>query len=321
MIVKRLSAIEDLGGMEVLCTDKTGTLTENTIAMADIFSDNPRDTLFYAASMVSQQADHHNHHHGAQIKGFDTALWQQLTPEEQQKSNTFTRVKEIPFDPILKKNITLLKKDGTNILIMRGQIEEIIKHATPNKDQAAQIEQWIIDEGKKGNQVLAIAKKELPTLSDTSTATLTNYRDLEFLGLISFSDPIKKTASVAIKKAQELGLQLKVLSGDSAYVCTSVAMQLGLITTQDAVITGSEFEKKSPQKRYQCAYDYTVFARVTPEQKYEIINYLQKKYSVGYLGDGINDAPALKAAHVSMVVQEAVPIARETADIILLKKS
>ena len=111
VIVKRLSAIEDLGGMEVLCTDKTGTLTENTIAVVDVFSDNPRDTLLYAANMLTQSTTKP----GVQIKGFENALWQSLTPEELQKSKTFTRIKEIPYDPILKKNITLLQKDGTYI--------------------------------------------------------------------------------------------------------------------------------------------------------------------------------------------------------------
>lgn len=318
VIVKRLSAIEDLGGMEVLCTDKTGTLTENTIAVVDVFSDNPRDTLLYAANMLTQSTTKP----GVQIKGFENALWQSLTPEELQKSKTFTRIKEIPYDPILKKNITLLQKDGTYILTIRGSAEEITKYITPTKEKLASLQQWIVqEEEQKGNRVLALAKKEFPATTSISNNLIDELTNLEFLGLISFSDPIKKTAAIAIQKAQALGLQLKVLSGDSPYVCGTVAMQLGLITTRDAVITGSEFEKKSLEERSQCAYSYTVFARVTPEQKYEIINYLQKKYSVGYLGDGINDAPALKTAHVSMVVQDAVPIARETADIILLKKS
>ena len=316
VIVKRLSAIEDLGSIEVLCTDKTGTLTENTITVVDTFSDNPRDTLFYAANMLTEQTKKNG-----QLKGFDTALWQSLTPEEQQKSLAFTHIKEIPFDPVLKKNITLLQKDTLSYLLARGSAEEIIKHITLTNEQVTHIQEWIIDEEeKKGNRVIAIAKKESP--SNTISDNLVNeLHDLTFLGLISFADPIKKTALIAVKKAQDLGLKLKVLSGDSPYVCASVALQLGLITTKDEVITGAEFEKKSPKERSHCAHSYTVFARVTPEQKYEIITYLQKKYSVGYLGDGINDAPALKAANVSMVVQDAAPIARETADIILLKKS
>lgn len=318
VIVKRLSAIEDLGGMEVLCTDKTGTLTENTIAVADVFSDNPRDTLFYAANMLAQATTKSK----VQAKGFESALWQSLTSEELQKAKTLTRIKEIPYDPSLKKNITLLQKNGTYILIIRGPIEEIIHYVTLPKDKLTLVQQWVIDEEeKKGNRVLVIAKKEFSATTPLSNNLINELTNLEFLGLISFSDPVKKTASLAIKKAQELGLQLKVLSGDSPYVCATVALQLGLISTRDDVITGAEFEKKSLEQRSQCAYSYTVFARVTPEQKYEIINYLQKKYSVGYLGDGINDAPALKTANVSMVVQDAVPIARETADIILLKKS
>lgn len=317
VIIKRLSAIEDLGSVEVLCTDKTGTLTENTLAVVDTFSDNPRDTIFYAANMLMQQ----NKKNNSQSKDFDTALWQKLTPEEQQKSLTLKRIKEIPFDPTLKKNIALLQKNEPYILIVRGQPEEIKKQITITKEKEAVIDQWIIGQEEKGNRVIAVAKKEISTLEDTSIQALSTHKDLEFLGLISFSDPIKKTAFIAVKKAQDLGIQLKILSGDSRYVCTSVAMQLGIITNKDDVITGAEFEKKSPAERSHCAYACTVFARVTPEQKYEIINYLQKKYTVGYLGDGINDAPALKTANVSMVVQDAVPIARETADIILLKKS
>lgn len=316
VIVKRLSAIEDLGSIEVLCTDKTGTLTENTLAIVNIFADNPRDTLFYAANMLIQQNKKNN-----QNKDFDNALWQSLTPEEQEKSLTFKQVKEIPFDHALKKNITLLQKNETYFLIVRGQPEEIKKQVNLTKEKSALLEQWIINEEEKGNRVVAVAKKELSTIEDTSTSTLSAYQGLEFLGLISFADPIKKTAFVAVKKAQDLGLKLKILSGDSSYVCASVALQLGIITNKNEVITGTEFDKKTPKERAHCAHSYSVFARVTPEQKYEIINYLQKKYSVGYLGDGINDAPALKTANVSMVVQDAAPIARETADIILLKKN
>ena len=319
VIVKRLSAIEDLGGMEVLCTDKTGTLTENTIAVVDVFSDNPRDTLFYAANMLTPI---NNKTMESKSRGLKMHYGKALPQKNYKNQKPLPALKKFLMIQFSKKILLLLQKDGTYILTIRGSAEEITKYITPTKEKLASLQQWIVqEEEQKGNRVLALAKKEFPATTSISNNLIDELTNLEFLGLISFSDPIKKTAAIAIQKAQALGLQLKVLSGDSPYVCGTVAMQLGLITTRDAVITGSEFEKKSLEERSQCAYSYTVFARVTPEQKYEIINYLQKKYSVGYLGDGINDAPALKTAHVSMVVQDAVPIARETADIILLKKS
>jgi len=252
------------------------------------------------------------------LNGFEKALWNTLTQQERTALADYTILREIPFDPIVRKNITILEHGQEVILVIRGTVEGILQiHA-----QDTAIQQWIVQQEQQARRVLAIAKRiwpkaTAPTLPQIATMT----ENTESVGFISFTDPVKKTAPAAINQAQELGIVLKVLSGDSADVCGAVAQELGLIKDHTEVITGAEFESASATQQEQLALTKTVFARVTPKQKYDIIHYLQQHYLVGYLGDGINDAPALKAAHVSMVVNDAAATARQAADIIMLKKN
>lgn len=144
---------------------------------------------------------------------------------------------------------------------------------------------------------------------------------MQLSGLISFTDPIQQTASVAITKARSLGVTLKILTGDSAEVAGAVAKQVGLITHHTNVMNGEVFDQLSHENQHEAVKNCTVFARVDPEQKFRIIQLLEEKYEVGFLGDGINDAPALKKAHVGIAVWGATDVAQESADIILLKKN
>jgi Mg2+-importing ATPase len=146
-------------------------------------------------------------------------------------------------------------------------------------------------------------------------------KDLEFLGCISLYDPLKKSALEAITRAESLGVQIKVLTGDGPEVSQTIGIQAGILQTHETVITGAEFMNAPYEIRKEMVEKFHVFARVSPEEKYEIIKLLEEKYTVGFLGEGINDAPALKVAHVGMVVENASDVAREAADIILLKQS
>ena len=168
---------------------------------------------------------------------------------------------------------------------------------------------------------MAIATKDIKKYDEQKYDIEADDHDYETIGLIAFQDPLKDTALATVQKAKDLGIQIKILSGDSKNVCYTIAKQLGLEENPENIVLGEDFEKATEEEKDFLANNRAVFARVNPEQKYEIIGHLKKKYFVGYMGDGINDAPALKMAHVSFAVNDAAPVAREAAEIILLRKS
>lgn len=314
VIIKRLSALEDLGSVEVICTDKTGTLTQNSLAVGDVWGKDKQMVLFNAL-LARETALKDIEHPG---KGFDNAMWAQLVPEKQKDLSSYTKLAEIPFDPNRRRNVVALTKDGTYFIIIRGMFEEVIKHTSEKNDE---LSAWAYERGNLGNRVIAIGYKKITEQEAKNLTIESDEQGITILGAIAFDDPIKPTAKQAVIQAQKLGLIIKILSGDSKEVCGAVAKEIGLIKETDQVLLGTEFDTMSEIQKAEAVKKYTVFARVLPEQKYEIISLLQHTWQVGYLGDGINDTPALHKADVSMVVQEAIDIARETADIILLKKS
>jgi Mg2+-importing ATPase len=318
VIVKRLSAIGDLGSIEVFCTDKTGTLTENALSVETMYGQNDDATLIYAIlSSPAQTASKES-----ATKGFDLALQKKLTDEHAIQLAQHNVVKESPFTPQKRQCMALVHKDGVHTLIAKGSPEIIIeKCAFLNEQEKNTIHSWIETEESKGNRILAIATKNIASYNAETYDIETDDHGYETIGLIAFKDPLKSTALATVKKAESLGIQIKILSGDSKNVCFTIAKQLGLETDPNNVVLGSDFEKATEEEKTFLAHNRSVFARVNPEQKYAIISHLQKKYSVGYMGDGINDAPALKIAHVSFAVNDAAPVAREAAEIILLRKS
>lgn len=310
VVVKRLSAIEDLGSIEVLCADKTGTLTENKLAVAEIKGDSPQNAIFYAvlASPFSSKKDH------TLKSSFDLALFEKLDHRQKLELKNYQKLEESPFDPERRKNSVLVQKDKNRELIVRGAPEVILPFLkNPKKVNLPQLLEWIREQGQKGQRIIAVAKKK----DDGEFEE----KNLEFLGLISFTDPIKKTAFEAVKKAQSLGVTIKILTGDAPEVAACVAYDTGISDSSAQVLTGEMFEKLPSYQQHQAIKDFSVFARVTPSQKYKIIELLQEKHVVGFLGEGINDAPALKIANVGLVVQGAADIAQEAADIVLLGKS
>jgi Mg2+-importing ATPase len=207
-------------------------------------------------------------------------------------------------------------------LIVRGAPEALLPLANNLAgDQKEAIADWIAQQGFLGRRVLGVARKKILTvdLDDLKNNLIGEEKDLEFLGMMAFADPVKESTIQAVIDAREVGVGLKIITGDSAEVAGAVAYQIGLIDDPKKVFLAKNLASLSDEEKMKVMEEYHVFARVLPEQKFEIIETLQKKYSVGYLGDGINDAPALKVAGVSLVVQNASDIARETADIILLQ--
>jgi Mg2+-importing ATPase len=318
VIVKRLSAIGDLGSIEVFCTDKTGTLTENALSVENIYGSDPDATLMYAIlSSPVQTATKES-----STKGFELALQKKITSEHTAHIEKHTLLKDVPFTPQTRQSMALVHKEGVHTLIIKGSPEVVIQKCPfLNEQEKKTIADWVDAEESKGNRILAVATKNIPSYDPATYEIAVNDHDYETIGLIAFQDPLKSTALTTVKKAESLGIQIKILSGDSKNVCFTIAKQLGLEENSDNVVLGSDFEKATEEEKIFLAHNRSVFARVNPEQKYEIISHLQKKYSVGYMGDGINDAPALKIAHVSFAVNDAASVAREAAEIILLRKS
>lgn len=317
MIVKRLSSIEDLGSIEIFCTDKTGTLTENSLTVQEIYEVKNQDYLIYAALMKSILEPVKKN----VLSGFDQAVEKALDTDQKKVIHGYKIVEELPFTYERYRSISLVQDHASHTLITKGPIEYIIPLCHKlTKTELIDLNNWAQGQEKQGNRVLAIAIKTIPHAFKSEDV---DKYDKEYgdIGLISFADPLKDTAQDAVKKAQVLGVQIKILSGDSVDVCFAIAKQLGLEDDKEKVVLGAEYAKLSEQQKKSLANKSTIFARVTPKQKYEIISYLQEKYSVGYLGDGINDAPALKIAQVGMVVNSAAEVARESAEIIMLEKS
>jgi Mg2+-importing ATPase len=318
VIVKRLSAIGDLGSIDVFCTDKTGTLTENALSVQEIYGNNPDATLIYAViSSPSQTATKES-----PIKGFDLALHKKLTPENNQELEKHKKVQETPFTPQKRQCWAVVEKESVHTLIVKGSSEVVIPKCTfLSEAERTTINEWITQQELQGNRVLAVATKNISSYNHESYNVEAHDNNYETLGLISFHDPLKSTALSTIEKAKSLGIQIKIISGDSKNVCYAIAKQLGLEENADNVVLGADFENSDEAQKIFLANSRSVFARVNPQQKYAIISSLQKNHAVGYMGDGINDAPALKIAHVSFAVNDAAPVAREAAEIILLKKS
>jgi len=315
MIVKRLSAIEDLGSIEVFCMDKTGTLTENVLSIEDVYTTNEHDVLVYAALTSAVSG------HTVSSNSFDAAIMQKLTPEQRTEVERYTVIQELPFTYERHRSITLAQKDSTYVIITKGSIEYVTQYCSLSPSEIDNLTAWTQKHELAMNRVIAVAIKEISDLARAETLFNDESMRYDSLGLLSFVDPLKPTASTAIKKAEELGVQIKILSGDSRDVCFTIAQQLGLENSINNVVLGADFEKSSEEEKIFLAHNRTIFARITPEQKYQLIIYLQRIYSVGYMGDGINDAPGLKIANIGIAVTDAAPVAREAAEIILLEKS
>lgn len=311
VVVKRLSAIEDLGSIQMLCSDKTGTLTENKLTVHQTCGDDKRAPIFMGVLggryLVTKER-------GGVPDPFDVALWEALLDDERSKITSYTLVSDTPFDPIHKKNSAIIKAGDDTTLIVRGAPESIMDNSIMSNDDSVNIRKWIESEGRAGRRTIAIASKEVVD-NDISES------GLKFLGCVSFIDPIKESAKQAIKDAQVLGVKIKILTGDSREVAGTVAYEVGLAKSHEDVITAKEFFALPDGVRESALEQTNVFARVSPEEKYRLIELLQKNYQVGFLGEGINDAPALKIANVAIVVESASDIAREVSDIILLDNS
>lgn len=316
VVVKRLSAIEDLGSIEVLCTDKTGTITKNELTVTAVSSHDKMNCLILgtvgSTTAEKTQAQSNN--------AFDRAIWQGLDEPTRQQLQAYEVIDALPFDPERRRASVVVKKDGQYELICRGAPETILDlcpDVSASERQAANA--WIAQAGRRGQRTFAVASRRL---TQAPAEDLKEHeRDLTWQGTIAFADPLKPTAAEAIRHAKELGVQVKILTGDGPEVAGAIGAEVQLIAHPDEVMSGEKFAGLSQTEQTAAVSRYHVFARVSPQQKHKIIELLEGTFQVGYLGEGINDAPALKAANVALVVDSASDIARQNADVILLQQN
>ncbi len=313
VIVKTLSAVEDLGNINILCSDKTGTLTENKLQVKNIIASDLK--FFQILAMASLEAS--DEKKKRYQSAFDNAFLNFVPDNIRKEGQSFKRLKELPFDPDSRRRRVIAKNNNKIYLIEVGSVETLL--SISNDHHSKQYHQIISEEGKLGLRHLGIAFKELPNYS-SKLDILKNEDNLKFVGFVSLQDPLRKSARNTIKLAEELGVEIKIMSGDSKEVTEYVAHQVGLLKNNQKVYTGEELSNISDSRLIEIIQNNNVFARLNPSQKHHIIELLKIKGNVvGYQGDGINDAPALKLADVAIAVNGATDVAKDSADIVLLR--
>jgi len=327
VIVKRLNAIQNFGAMNVLCTDKTGTLTQGKIVLEkhlDVHG-NPSERVLHYGYLNS-------YHHTGLKNLLDEAILAHEELEARLKANeTYRKIDEIPFDFVRRRmSVVVEDKAGLNTLICKGAIEEVMSLCTRVEVKGEIIEvlpehdakrrQLADDLNGQGFRVIALAYKTMPNAPDEPVYSVKDESDLILLGFLAFLDPPKDSATEALKRLHSLNVDVKVLTGDNEIITAHICKEVGMPV--EHLLLGSQIEAMSESELAEAAGATSVFARLVPAHKERIIRALQSKgHVLGFLGDGINDAPALKAADVGISVDSAVDIAKESSDIILLENS
>jgi len=318
VIVKQLSAVQNFGSMDILCTDKTGTLTENKIALVKFVDGRNKSSddvlkFGYLASAFSTS--------------FGNPLDAAIRAHNGVDISMYEKIDEIPFDFERKREAVVVHhtNDKRRFLIVEGAPEEILSISTKyrtgrnhlTKSIRSIIQATYDDLSKNGFRVLAVASKEIEPEKHYDPSDET---ELSFHGFLAFLDPAKASVSETLERMRSMGISTKVITGDNLFVTEKICRDINLIV--EGVLTGDKLEKMSRQELAIAVEKTTIFARVNPEQKMQIIEALQVNgHIVGYMGDGINDAPSLRTADVSISVNNAVDVAKDAADFILLRKN
>ena len=325
VIVKRLNAIQNFGAMDILCTDKTGTLTQDRIILQyhlDFEGEKNDRVLEYA---------YLNSFHQSGLKNLldEAVLAHERGPDLAAHVAAFEKVDEIPFDFQRRRMSVVLKRaDGTHLLITKGAVEEVLAvcdHYVLG-DKGGTLDSGHLDDAKQemaklngeGFRVVAVAFKEFA--QPLAAWPEAEEKGLTLLGYIAFLDPPKETVAAAIQTLNRYGVAVKILTGDNDVITRTICRQVGLKV--DRIVLGHELDGMTDDDLAVLAEQVSVFAKVSPSQKARVIEALHRRgHVVGFMGDGINDGPALKTADVGISVDTAVDIAKESADIILLEKS
>jgi len=326
VIVKRLNSIQNLGAMEVLATDKTGTLTEDRIVLERHLDTTGRSSnapLLYAAANAYFQTGLRNL--------LDAAILTAVGDKQLNRVRlAYSLVDEMPFDFERRRMSVVVGDELSRLIVTKGAFEEVLgcctaelRHGeewalTPERrDELAML---VAEQNELGMRVLAIAIRSVAPngIGSQDEFTVADEQQMTLVGFLAFLDPPKATAGAAIASLQSHGIAVKVITGDNPLVAATVCRQIGL--DPGRVVLGPMVEALSLPALAELAQRTTVFAKVNPTQKARIVEAMRTRHTVGYLGDGINDAPALRTADVGISVDTAVDIAKESAYIILLEK-
>ncbi|MDN3222735.1 magnesium-translocating P-type ATPase [Pseudomonas nunensis] len=327
VVVKRLNAIQNFGSMDVLCTDKTGTLTQDKIILEHhVDSHGRRDDSILELAWL-------NSHHQSGLKNLmDQAVVQFANANAKFRVPfAYSKVDELPFD-FVRRRLSIIVKDSRDdhLMVCKGAVEEMLSiasHINENgqvialdaqrrKDLLALANEYNED----GFRVLLVATREIPKAQSKNQYHTADERDLVIRGFLTFLDPPKETAGPAIAALRDMGVTVKVLTGDNAVVTCKICREVGL--DPGTPLLGQDIEHMDDTTLKLRVEERTVFAKLTPLQKSRVLKALQANgHTVGFLGDGINDAPALRDADVGISVDSGTDIAKESADIILLEKS
>ncbi|WP_437890675.1 magnesium-translocating P-type ATPase [Phytobacter sp. V91] len=325
VIVKHLDAIQNFGAMDILCTDKTGTLTQDKIVLED-----HTDIVGRVSERVLHTAWLNSHYQTGLKNLLDVAVLEGVDAEAAQRlSARWQKIDEIPFDFERRRmSVVVAEQCDAHQLICKGALQEILNVCTQvryngeivplDEGMLKRIQRVTETQNRQGLRVVAVATKYLPARAGDYQRA--DESDLILEGYIAFLDPPKETTAPALKALAASGVTVKILTGDSELVAAKVCREVGLNVGE--WVTGNQIEKMDDDALATLAKSTTLFARLTPMHKERIVTLLRREgHVVGFMGDGINDAPALRAADIGISVDGAVDIAREAADIILLEKS
>ncbi len=319
VIVKKLSAIPNLGSMDVLCTDKTGTLTEDKISLVKYVDLNGKESekvLLYAYLNSVHQT------------GIKNPLDEAVISFRQIDVSRFRKIDEIPFDFQRKRMSIIIKDKKSLFLVTKGAPEEIFKvckyyHKNGKKNifnnkVKSEFISYYHSLSSEGYRVLGLAIKDVK--NNNTTYSKNDECDLELLGFIAFLDPAKKDVKETLEQLEGIGVDIKIITGDNEFVTRKICDDIGI--SIKGMLLGSEVDLLSDDALKHVVEKTTIFARFSPEQKNRIIHTLKSNgHVVGYMGDGINDAPSLKNADIGISVNNGVDVAKEAADIVLTQKS
>lgn len=317
VIVKRLASIESFGSMDVLCSDKTGTLTEGVVRLQEALDAHGRpseDVLFHAFLNASFES------------GFSNPIDEAIRAHRPFDLSAYKKVGEVPYDFIRKRLSVAVEREGRRSLVTKGAFTNVLEACVKAEGPGCEaidlatvrpgIESQYARLGAEGYRVLGVARRDL---DDASPPTKADESGMTFLGFLVLHDPPKPEADATVRELGRLGIALKILTGDNRLVAATVGRGVGL--SGSCVLTGPEIARMSDEGLARRAAEIEIFAEVEPNQKERVLLALKRAgHVVGYLGDGINDASALHAADVGISVDSAVDVAKEAADIVLLEK-
>lgn len=323
-LVKNIASIQNLGSIDILCTDKTGTLTENRIVLQEYIDANGK------ANMNVLKYAYLNSTYSTGIKNLvDKAIlnYGKLHGIDK-KIEKYEKIDEIPFDYTRKRQSVVVKNKNSYLMITKGALEEIISNckwvlekgskSKLNEEKIDNIKEQATAMASNGMQVIALAIKD--TYPGSDKFNISFEQELTFIGFVAFLDPTKKGVKETLVNLSKINVKTKILTGDNPYATKNICNMVGL--NSDEILTGIDIDRMSDEELISKLDTTDVFARMNPIQKERVVNLYKKcGHIVGYMGDGVNDAPSLSSADVGISVNTASSIAKESSDIIILQQS